>query len=210
MKDNSEELRRILEMVESGQISAADGAKLLASTQQAEAAESLVCPYCAESISIRSGHCPECGSNLDAPVNPPMNHSHGFQALSGLGKFLVVYTLLVTGFGLVSTVLSDGMHLTESSLFGGLLALLGLLAGIHILRGKPIGWSLGIIWSALQIVTVILRGQIINQQVFHLGANFHTNGQGFGINLVGIVLLVLFIKAKSTQPCCSAQRNHIT
>jgi hypothetical protein len=208
MKDNSEERRRILEMVENGQISAADGAKLLASTQLAEAAASLVCPYCAESISIRSGHCPECGSNLDAPVNSPTNRSRGFQALSGLGKFLVIYTLLVAGFWLVSSVLANGISITESSLFGGLMALLGLLAGIQILRGNSIGWSLGITWSALQIVTVIIRGQIVNQQVFHLGANFHTNGQGFGINLVGIILLPLFIKAKSAQPHGSPQHNH--
>ena len=87
-------------------------------------------------------------------------------------------------------------------------ALLGLLAGIQILRGKSIGWNLGIAWSALQIVTVIIHRQIVNQQVFHLGANYHTNGQGFGINLVGIILLVLFIKAKSDQPCCSPQHNH--
>ena len=208
MMDTSEERRRILEMVESGQISAADGAKLLASTQKIEGGDSLTCPYCAESIPILIGHCPECGSNLDAPVTPSTNHSRSFQALSGLGKFLVVYTLLVTGFWLVSSTLTDGICITESSLFGGLLAVLGLLAGIQILRGKPIGWNLGIVWSALQIVTVIIHCQIVNQQVFHLGANYHTNGQGLGINLVGIILLILFIKAKSAQPHGSPQHNH--
>lgn len=208
MKENSEELRKILEMVESGQISADDGAKLLASTQQAETAESLSCPYCAESIPIHSGHCPECGSNLNTPVAPSPNQSRGFQALTGLGKFLVVYTLLVTGIWLISSLLFGGMRLTEASLFGGMLSLLGLFAGIQILRGHPIGWNLGIAWSALQIVTVIIRGQIVNQQVFRLGANFHANGQGLGINLVGIILLILFIKAKSAQSRCPTQHNH--
>lgn len=208
MTDNSEELRKILEMVESGQVSAADGAKLLASTQQSETAKSLTCPYCAESIPTRSGHCPECGSNLNTPVAPAPNQSRSFQALTGLGKFLVLYILLVTGFWLISSLLAGGMHLTETSLFGGLLALLGLFAGMQILRGHPIGWNLGMAWSALQIVSVIIRGQIVNQQVFRLGTNFQVNGQGFGINLVGIILLVLFIRAKSAQPCCSAQYNH--
>jgi hypothetical protein len=116
----------------------------------------------------------------------------GFHALTGLGKFLVIYTLLVSGIKLLSLFFSFSF----GAMVGVLLSVLGLTAGIMILKGRPGGWSLGILWSALQIITIIIRGQIINQQVFHIGMNFNTNGQGMGINLIGIVLLILFIKAR--------------
>lgn len=187
---NDEELKRILDMVESGKISAAEAARLMETTRKGEPAGLRTCPYCAEAISNTDDRCPECSSNLDRPV-PPLRGS-GFQSLSGLGKVLVVYTLLVSGSKLLSLFFSFGF----GAGIGVLLSALGLAAGIMILKNRSGGWGLGILWAALQIVTVIIHGEIINQQLFHIGMNFHTNGQGLGINLVGIILLILFIKAK--------------
>jgi hypothetical protein len=65
-----------------------------------------------------------------------------------------------------------------------------------MLKGNPAAWRLGILWAALQIVTVVVHGEVINQQIFHLGMNFQTIVQGLGLNLVGIILLILFIKDK--------------
>jgi hypothetical protein len=191
MSDENTELKRILAMVESGKISAAEGARLLESTRPVTPPETETCPYCAERIPIRSGSCPECGSNLGAAIIPTPDSGTGLHSLTGLSRFLVVYTLLVSGFKLFSLFFSFGFH----AVIGSLLSILGLVAGLMILKGKAEGWTLGILWSALQVVTVIIGYQIVNQQVLHLGINFNTNGQGLGINLIGIILLILFIKA---------------
>jgi predicted amidophosphoribosyltransferase len=194
--NNNEEIKRVLDMVESGRISAAEGAALLESAQTFTTSETTTCPYCAESIASDGGICPECGSNLAIPFTAPPSAGSGFQALSGLGKFLVVYTLLVSGYILLHLF----FKFDSNSAFTALLAALGLAAGIMILRDHPSGWKLGMLWSALQIVPVIIHYQPINEQFFHLGIKNHVNGQGLGFNLVGLILLILFIKAKPARP----------
>lgn len=199
MSGVNEEMRRILEMVESGRISAAEGARLLESASHSSGSGTIRCPYCAERVEPANGFCPECRSNLNAGTPGRTPTAGGFGALTGLGKFLVLYTLLVTGFWLASLLFfGHGFFaLSIPTLCGTALSILGLAAGIMILKGRPAGWTLGILWSALQIVVVIIGYEAINRQVFHLGADFNTNGSGFGINLVGIILLILFIKAKN-------------
>jgi len=71
---------------------------------------------------------------------------------------------------------------------------LGVAAGVLIWRMHPSGWVLGVIWAALQIVTVYIGGASLNKMFFFIGGSFNTNGSGLGINIVGIVLLVLFIR----------------
>lgn len=194
MSDDTE-VKRILEMVENGTISAAEGARLLDTARGPSTAErGVTCPFCAETIPAQERLCPECGSDLQAPPTRSTT-GHGFQSLSGLGKFLVVYTLMVAGLELLGLFFSFGIGALATSL----LSVLGLIAGIMILKGNSRGWGLGILWSALQIICVILRGEVINQQIFHLGITHHVNGQGLGFNLVGVILLILFIKAKPRQ-----------
>ena len=191
-----EETRRILDMIENGSISAAEGARLLESARPARSAGSMTCPYCAESIPAGSASCPECRSTLDTISNRSADGS-GWHSLSGLGRFLALYSILVGTIGLASTLLHGGtMGPWLFSLSGSLLSALGLLAGVLMLKGRSAGWGLGMLWSALQIVTVVVHGEIINQQIFHLGYSYHVNGHGLGINLVGIILLILFIKDK--------------
>ena len=200
MSETGGDTRRILEMVESGRISAAEGARLLESTRSTGSSGGIKCPFCAETVVPNAGICPECNSSIHASPAPPAS-AGGFHALTGLGKFLVIYTLLITGFWLVSTLFMGGhfFSLTPQTIVGSLLAVLGLTAGIMILKGKPAGWNLGMLWSGLQIIELFVRHQPLNRQVLQLGANFLTNGDGLGINLVGIILLILFIKAKAAN-----------
>jgi hypothetical protein len=189
--NNKEEIKRVLDMVESGRISAAEGAALLESAQSFSGIE-ITCPYCAESISAGSRICPECGSNLAAPVSTPQCAGSGFQSLTGLGKFLVVYTLLVSG----QTLLQHFFRFDFASAISVLLSGLGLAAGILILKGRAAGWKLALWWSALQIIPIIIRYLTINEQFFHFGIKNQVNGMGLGLNLIGLILLILFIKAK--------------
>jgi hypothetical protein len=193
--NNNEEMKRVLTMIERGQISAAEGARLLESAQTSATTKTVTCPYCAEAIPTHSGMCPECKSNLATPVTNHPAGGSGFRSLSGLGKFLVVYTLLVSGYLLLDLF----FRFNSVSVITVLLPALGLTAGIMILKGRSGGWKLGMLWSALQIVPVIVHYQTLNEQLFHLGIKQQTNGLGLGINLVGIILLILFIKAKPAR-----------
>lgn len=190
--NNDEELKRILDMVENGSISPAEGTRLMDSLRLPVKSPSVTCPYCAETIRAGSRHCPECGSNLEASLASPAGRAGSFHALSGLGRFLVIYTLVISGIKLLSLFAAFSLP----GFIGCLLAAIGLTAGILILKGHPAGWNLGIAWAALQFITVIIHGQVLNIQVLHLGFNFNVNGQGFGVNLVGLILLILFIKAR--------------
>lgn len=192
--NNSEEIKRVLAMVESGRISPAEGARLLESTKTSAMSGTATCPYCAEPIPAGSGICPECSSKL-TPFTAAPSPGNGFQALSGLGKFLVVYTLLVTGYTLLHLFFKFDLNSATTVL----LATLGLAAGILILKGRPSGWKLGMLWAALQIIPIIVHYQPINEQFFHFGIKSQTNGQGLGFNLVGVILLILFIKAKPAR-----------
>ena len=200
---NNDELRRILDMIESGKVTAAEGARLLETTQShKDTPDTRVCPYCAETIPD-ADRCPECGSNLSRPVGWSSDGS-GFHALDSLGKIMVVYTLVVAGLELATHLLPGIISPGMPQLLDLLLSGLGLCAGILMFKGQSIGWTLAIIWAALQIVTLVLHGQPVNQQLFHLGYKHCVNGRGLGINLVGIILLVLFIKAK---PASNMERN---
>lgn len=193
---SNEEIKRILDMIESGKITAAEAARLLETARPAQrAAENKVCPFCAENIPAHNDPCPECGSHLKGSASHG-DTGTGFHALSTFSKSMVIYTLVVSGFVLATGFVPGNKVLYQMDILNLLLAGLGLTAGILMFKGKAAGWGLAMLWAALQIITIVVHSEVINQQVFHFGINFHTNGQGLGINLVGIILLILLIKAK--------------
>lgn len=190
--ESNEETKRILEMVQNGRLTAAEGARLLETTLPNVSRATRICPLCAETIPEDAGQCPECGSNL-AVALPNTGVRYGFNALSGLGKFLVIYLFGVCIWELLH---APWALMQPLAWFGEILAVVGIVSGVLILKGRSAGWTLGMVWAALQIVSPSIQGVALTQQVFHLGINFQFNGVGAAINLVGIVLLVLFIKAK--------------
>lgn len=202
--EREQEAQRILDMVESGAVAPAEGERLL---QALRGATRTTCPYCAEQIPAADAHCPECGSALR--IQPGQGGSRprgsGFHGLPGLAKALVIYLFVVGGVVLISMlgfhfggihprILSVGLHPSIVTSAG--LAAMAILAGVLIVRGKPAGWALAIVWSALQVVTVFVNGAKLNLQLLHVGIQWLTNGHGFGLNIWAVVLVCLFVAAK--------------
>lgn len=186
-----DEQQRILDMVQSGTVTPEEGARLLDSLEQRSRGRQQ-CPFCAESIPGEVASCPECGSALGAQIMPveTQQSGNGFHALGGTGKFLVCYTFLICG-----VVLLRGLfHFSLSMVLAGL----GIIGAVLICKGSRAGWRLATLWAGLQIIPVVLNGITLNQQLLHLGMVSTPNGSGFGFNLVGLILLILFIK--STPP----------
>ncbi|MCK4565161.1 MAG: hypothetical protein KAU94_10865 [Verrucomicrobia bacterium] len=193
--NRSDEQQRILELVESGKVTPEEGERLLASLEQRSRGHQQ-CPFCAESIPSETTLCPECGSALGANHASPamVQNGSGFHALGGLGKFLVCYTFLVCG---LMWLLSLGHFRPSIAL---LLAALGIVAAVLICKGSRTGWVLGTLWAGVQILPIVAAGAILNRQILHLGILSTTNGSGIGFNLVGVILLILFIKATPRDP----------
>lgn len=197
MNERSEqELRRILELVEAGTITPEEGDRLVSSLDIRQ--QSCRCPYCAEEIALGLDRCPECASPLYTAPPPPAPRDDagesGIRALGGLGKFLLLYTFLVTAVVILTGIMPP--HSAASMCQVGL-AGLGLFAVVLITRGNPAGFGLGALWGGLQIPLVIVNHAVVNRQLFTININWIVNGDGLGINLVGIVLLILFIKARN-------------
>ena len=187
--NRSDEQQRILELVESGKVTPEEGERLLASLEQRSRGRR-VCPFCAETIPAETTPCPECGSALGAsPLAIPQNEN-GFHALGGLGKFLVCYMFLVCGL----------QFIPSWNITAVLLATLGIFSAALICKGSPTGWMLGKLWAGIQIIPVVLNGIFLNQQGLDLKILSTTNGSGIGFNLVGVILLILFVKATPSKP----------
>lgn len=191
--DNTQngEQQRILDMVQTGTVTPEEGARLLASLEQRSRGRQQ-CPFCAESIPADVALCPECGSTLGAHIAPvaTQQNGNGFHALGSMGKFLVCYTFLICGVVLLLSL----SHFSVSMVLAGL----GIVGAVLICKGSRTGWRVATLWAGLQIIPVVLNGTTLNQQLLHLGMVSTTNGSGFGFNLVGLILLILFIK--STPP----------
>jgi len=189
--NRSGEQQRILELVESGKVTPEEGERLLASLEQRSRGRQQ-CPFCAESIPAETATCPECDSALGANHASPamVQNGSGFHALGGLGKFLVCYTFLVCGL----------QFIPSWNIAAVLLATLGIFSAVLICKGSPTGWMLGKLWAGIQIIPVVLNGIFLNQQGLDLKILFTTNGSGIGFNLVGVILLILFIKATPSKP----------
>jgi len=189
----NDERQRILDMVQSGTVSPEEGERLLTSLEQRNRV-SQRCPFCAEEIPAQAEVCPECRTPLSgysAGVSRQPG-GNGFHALTGLGKFLVCYTILMCAI----IWLMNPLQFVGGFFIVKLLALLGLVGAVLICKGVRAGWVLCIIWSLLQMIPFIVNGIVLNRQILHVGINWTTNGSGFGFNAVGLVLLILFIKAK--------------
>ena len=192
--EQQNEQRRILDMVASGHISAKEGDELLQAVnpESAPVAPSK-CPWCAEQIPADLSICPHCAEPLvDASQT---THPARCDDLTTLDKCLAIIVTLICGIDLLSNLVSFSL----SAITGNILAVIGLCAGIFIFLRKPFGWTMGVIWSALQIIEITFFGEALNRQMFHLGINFNTNGIGLGLNLLAIGFLYFFLKAKRQQ-----------
>jgi hypothetical protein len=186
-KTQCDEQQRILEMVQSGTVTPEEGARLLASLEQRSRGRR-PCPYCAESIPSDVTICPECSSTLGAHMAPAaaQQNGNGFHALSGLGKFLVCYTFLICGIMLLRGL----FHFSLSMALAGL----GIIGAALICKGSRAGWKLATLWAGIQMIPIAVNGIILNQQLLNMRYIQTTNGSGIGFNLVGLILLILFIK----------------
>jgi hypothetical protein len=178
----------VLRMVSEGKISPEEGEKLLDALERKQTSRR--CPWCAETIPATALRCPECHSDL-ARASGEARPGRGYRTLGGLSKGLIVYVFVVCGIVLLGRL----GHFTPVGIPQMLLAGLGILAAVLMCKGERAGWGLGVAWSCAQIVEIIVSGTALNRQFLHVGVTFTANGAGFGINLVGIVLLVLFLKA---------------
>lgn len=196
--DKEQELQRILAMIEEGKLTPVEGEQLISSLEQR--GRTIHCPFCAETIPAGLGACPECRSSLvPAPggagpaTGSPPRSGGGFQALPGLGKFLVVYMFAVCLIVLLSS-LRFGPSLRSAIPVA--MSGLGIIAGVLLCKNNRKGWGLAMLWSGLQIPVVVVHGTELTKQFLHIGIIFTSNLNGTGINLVGIILLILFIVAK--------------
>lgn len=192
---NEQELQRILSLVADGTITPEEGDRLVESLEKRK--DSIRCPFCAERIAAGLEQCPECASILRVPPPP---HSPPFQqtgggvpAMGGLGKFLLLYTFVVTSIVILTEL--RALYVPASACRIAL-AGLGFTAAFLISKGNPAGWTLGAWWGGLQAPLIILGHAVINKQLFTLSLKGSMNGFGLGMNLVGIILLIFFLKAK--------------
>ena len=183
------EKERIQAMVESGKISSEEGNELIEALKASS--KTVKCPYCAEEVSPRNRKCPECDSDIIiAPSNQASSGRQRKSAPRVINGILIVYMLVV---GALILVFRWPPNQTLLFLPMKLMAVMAITSAILMIYDKKLGWYLGIIWSCLQIVLIYFSFGCINKQFFVLQYYFLFNGNGIGINLVGIILLVLFI-----------------
>lgn len=111
-----------------------------------------------------------------------------------MSKFLIIYMFFVCIIVLLFSF--NSLFNIGPWVFPDLLALFGLCAAILMCRGKREGWIMGMIWSAAQIIVIIIGSSAINRQFLHLGVYSTVNGSGLGFNLVGVLLAIFFVTAR--------------
>jgi hypothetical protein len=201
METGPGERQRILEMVQTGAVTPEEGERLLSSLEQ-RIGQRQRCPYCAEDIPANVGICPECQTTLATAsqgARPPQGGS-GFHSLRGLGKFLVIYTFLVCGVALLLN--TSGFGFMGVAFLQKVLAILGIVGAVMLCKGVGAGRALCILWAALQIIPFAVNGVVLNRQFLHVGIMSTSNGSGLGFNVVGLALLILFIKAVPSADAC--------
>jgi hypothetical protein len=196
---NGNEMDRILRLVEDGKVSPAEGERLIASLESRR--QTLRCPYCAESIQVGAAVCPECASPLARPTFEPAGSAEqrdGYTRLTALGKVLVIYTFVITGIVLLTGLrLPWSWSLVDVTRSG--LAVLGMAGAVLICKGHRGGWVLGMFWAGLQVVELVVGGHVLNRQVLAVDFIFTSNGNGLGVNILAILLLVLFVVASKAH-----------
>jgi len=190
-EEQKNEMGHILDMVSSGKITPEDGEKLLNALEKSK--NKMICPFCAEKIDGGNGVCPECKSNL-RDNNTTVSLGSGkrgrsFHTVGALSKVLIIYMGVVS----IIVLLGSFGFFSPKSLIPIVLSILGLVAAVMMWKGNNVGWIMGIIWSGLQILVIFVQRFPLNRQFLHVGMNTLTNGDGIGINVVGIILLILFL-----------------
>ena len=198
--------RRILEMVRDGKLGPEEADRLLTAlgASHPDGGGSAVCPYCAEAMPPEVAVCPSCGTRLPGSGSPrTVATPAGSSTVSGGAKALALYAVIIGAVVVWESVGGSAFRGIRHPAFlvRGLLGGLGIASGIQMWRGHRTGWVLGLVWSASQIVEIILHQLPLNRQVLHVGFTTVTNGNGWGVNSVGIVLVCLFVAvSKSFAP----------
>jgi len=189
------ELSRIVEMVEGGKVTPEEGERLIDSMTCR--VQTMTCPYCAERIPAGAGVCPECATTLDqAPseLAGTQTRLHAFHALPRTGKFLVIYMFVVCTIVLLA---GSGWGLSLHDIVPAVLAGLGIVSAVLLCKGRPLGWSLAILWAALQVPVISVNDVELNNQIFGFDITQTTNGTSIGLDVVGVVLLIIAIVARN-------------
>jgi hypothetical protein len=152
-------------------------------------ADGRVCTACArEQRQAHEASVPAVAASASVGAAVAAVPRRGFRELSVLAKFLAIYVLVVSAI----TGFPWGMDS-----FGGFtqtaLGWMGLAAAVLMIMARPLGWWLGLAWSLAQVVPVIVERQCLNRQFLAVSWTQTVNGDGFGINAVGIILAVLFL-----------------
>ncbi len=186
-KHEQNETRRILSMVESGKLSAEEADRLL---NEMNAAATVTCPWCAEEIPADCRICPECHTALSSSPPVPAAGTHERVPLGTLNGILLCYTFVV---GVIEVISHLGAFTSPAGVVRALLGGLALFAAWLMWKRDLFGWTLGILWSAAQIVLIVLHGAVLNVQFFCFPFITTTNDNGVGLNFLAILLLVLFV-----------------
>jgi hypothetical protein len=165
----------------------------------AERETSRFCPDCGEPACDDclgpDGRCAACGSpqspSVDARTAGPQTPAperRRFKELSTLAKAVALFTLII---GVIAGV-PWGMD-SVPGFCQTVLGWLGVAAAVLMMRVHPVGWWLGLVWAIAQVVEIIVENEPLNRQVLFLGGSTTTNGVGLGLNMVGIILVVLYL-----------------
>ncbi len=116
-------------------------------------------------------------------------------------KIFGIYELIISAIVILTTVIFffNFSEFLSEGYWGStiIVAVLGVIAGILLIKGKKIGWYLSMVWSFLQIFYIEVNGIIIDlTQIlkFHITLNMHPEADFIiGFNLLGVLLLILLI-----------------
>jgi hypothetical protein len=159
-----------------------------------------VCPDCGNPVCTEcanpEGRCRRCAAERStgaAVAEEPScrKGGRGFRDLSLPARFLAVYVLVVGVIAGIPWGIGCFGDFTQTAL-----GWLGVAAGVLMMMAKPAGWWLGLLWALAQALEVIVGGHAVNHQCLYLGGHLSVNGVGLGINLVGVILVVLSLAVR--------------
>jgi len=91
----------------------------------------------------------------------------------------------------------SGWGLSLHDIVPAVLAGLGIVSAVLLCKGRPLGWSLAILWAALQVPVISVNDVELNNQIFGFDITQTTNGTSIGLDVVGVVLLIIAIVARN-------------
>lgn len=156
---------------------------------------SAICAQCC-TPKARGPFCPRCLEDWNAPTVRAAAVSVAEAAhrrRSTRAKLLTAYTLVAS----IAALASAAWQMNLGWVPAHVISAIGLTAGILMWKRAPGGWLLGVLWSAAQIVTVNLGRGWLNEPLIYVGSRASFNQAGIGINLIGVLLLIAFIRLRS-------------